>query len=456
MVAKYILLGCSIFFAVWGWGCSQADQQKQTYISGTFSVADSIDSSGDYSGIGVTIIKRDSADADADTLYHTVTDTAGNFSGTAFFDEKDRYPMLVTRNNRTLGRLGIILADDDSVRITGALPNLSQTASIKSREHDALDVYQRIDRAYNRVAQYARAGLIKGDSLRDELDKWSDMYWDVYQDNKGTIASEMAASQSVRLLEGWKNEEMMEKVRSLQENDAFVNLALTYGKDYMATSNGLDAALAYLDTLQNVTEDETRKMRIKMEYIELLYDSARVDEAQERLAEFRSDYKDNNEASEWIETISYDLNYLSPGDTVPEFEFSDNGDIVSRDSLIGTPYILEITSLTNSLYQDQFDRTVVIQSIYKNFGLEVITLPLDNSQITIDAFFDERVKAWPVSDAGVFDREELLKRFNIQLIPTRFLVDREGEIVRKYVGREFQDVIQDIQTLINQEKEPAS
>lgn len=437
-------------------GCSSQEQPKKAYISGSFTVADSIDASKDYSGIGLTVIKRDSDGAEADTLFHALTDSTGDFSGTAVFKERDQYPLLITRNQRMLGRTRLILAEDDSVHITGQLPNLSRTLSIVSREHNALDVYERIDKSYDRVAQYARMGLLKGDSLRDELDKWSGMYWDIYQENATTLAGKMSAAQSIRLLNGWKNEEMMEKIRSVQDDDELVQLGSSYGKNYIASKQGLDAAVTYLDSLFVITEDTAKKMEIYMEQINLLYDSARVDRAQQRLADFKSTFSGNKEAEEWAESIGYDLSYLSPGDTIPDFGFSDNGRTISRDSLLGTPYILEISRLSNSLYQEQFDRTVVIQSIYKNFGLEVVTLPLDDSQITINAFFDERVKAWPVSPADSFNREELLERFNVKLIPTRFLVDREGNIVRKYVGREFQDVIKGIQTLINKENEPAS
>jgi hypothetical protein len=37
------------------------------------------------------------------------------------------------------------------------------------------------------------------------------------------------------------------------------------------------------------------------------------------------------------------------------------------------------------------------------------------------------------------------------MIPTRFLVDENGQIIRKYVGNEFDDVIQGIQKIINKD-----
>ncbi|HKK44127.1 MAG TPA: TlpA disulfide reductase family protein [Balneolaceae bacterium] len=438
------------------WGCSTKPERQHALVKGKITVADSVDASHDYSGIGLTVIKKDSSNAKPDTLFNAMTDTTGVFSGTATFDDRGEYPLIISRNDKNLGRVGILLADKDTVNIQGELPALDKTISISSREHAGMEVYQRVNRSFQRIAQYARAGKLKGDSLRQEVKKMSDLFWEVYQEKTGTIASELGARRSVQLLKGLDDKKMMEHIRSVQGKDRLSDLGATYGKDYIASSEGLAPAIAYLDSLSSITEDPNKKMQIAKEHIKLLYDSARVQSAKQQLKTFKKQFSDNKAAQKWIKSISYDLNYLSPGDSIPDFEFTENGKTISRDSLLGTPYILEITKLSNSLYQNQFDRTVVIHSLYKSYGLQVITIPLDKSQVTVNAFFDERVKPWPVADADAFDRQKLLDRFNVRLIPTRFLVDRNGKIVRKYVGQEYQDVIKGIQTIIKQDKKPAS
>jgi len=427
-----------------------------THISGQFSVADSMDQSNDLSGIGFTVIKKDSANANADTLFHQVTDSAGTFSGIVSFDESRQYPALISRNNRNLGRVGVILANGDSIDISATLPNMRESLAISSTEHDAMKVYNRLNKNFTRIRNLANSGYLQGDSLRQEVIKWSDLFWQVYADNEGTIASELAARDGISILQGFDNEKMMERIRSVQDQDKFSDIGASVGKNYIAQTRGLMPALNYLDTLKQSTEENNKRMQISMERIKLLYDSARVDAAKQELEGFKEEFSPQIRPTEWVESMSYDLNYMSPGDTIPEFSFTENGQTVSRDSLLGTPFILEVTRLSNRLYQNQFDRTVAIHSIYKNYGLEVVTLPLDESQITVDAFFDERPKPWPVADAQTFDRNQLLEKFNVRLIPTRFLIDREGKIIRKYVGQEYQDVINGIQTLIQNDKEPAS
>lgn len=438
-----------IIIALIGWGCSAGDSEKQAVITGNFSIADSINHRGDLLPVSITIIRQ--ADGQPDTLFREVTDSSGFFSGKAYFPERGEYPAMISRSGRPLSQLGIILADGDSVEIRGRFPEIDQTVTISSGEHDAMRQFGNLNRGFQRISQFANAGKLHGDSLEQELLKWSNLYMDLFRENEDTKAGELAVSESVRLLEGWNNPTMMKRIREVQHRGAFAQLAAEYGKDYMAQSQGLDAALAYLDTLAEFTEDTDQIMYISRERIGLLYDSARVQLAQKELEAFQIEYTEDSTAQSWAESINYDLNYLSPGDQVPEFEFAQKGKRISHDSLLGNTYILEVTRLSNALYQEQFDRTVVIHSIYKNYGLNLVTLPLDESQITVDAFFDERIKPWPVSDAQAFDRKELLETFNIRMIPTRFLIDKEGKIVRKYVGREFQDIVKDLQNIITKE-----
>lgn len=263
-------LAAAICVAVLFIGCSAEDKSKTAFINGTFTVSDSIDTSKNFSGIGLTIIKKDSANADADTLFHQITDSTGSLVGEAQIPEKRQYTALLSRNERNLARFGVILAEGDTVNISGELPDLENTIEIQSREHDAMETYRRVSKGYQRIAAFAQAGRLTGDSLSTELNKWSNLFWEVYEKNKGTLASEVAAAEAVRLLEGWNNEAMMQKIRSVQDKDEFISLGATYGKSYLASSEGLDYALSYLDTLQNNAKSEDTGMRVKMEQIKLL------------------------------------------------------------------------------------------------------------------------------------------------------------------------------------------
>lgn len=440
---------CSLFLLALGSGCSSDEETLTTPVRGTITVADSVGSSGNYSGISITIINKDSSAAEADTLYHSTTDREGGFSGIARFPKRGQYAMLFSRNEQPLVRGGIILSPGDTVNITGELPGLAQTLKIRSKEHDALALYNRVERNFQRVTAFARAGRLKGDSLVTELRKWPDIFWQVYQEYPESLAGGLGAKRSIELLSEWDPAAMMHKIRQIQQDDDLVFLAATHGKNYLAQVKGLDYSLSYLDSLKRQTDSSQELMRIQMERINLLYDSARVEEARKSLADFKNKYKEDEVADAWAESMTYDLEYLSPGDAIPEFSFRSKGKEISRENLKGKPYLLEITPLANPLYLQQYDRSVVIYNIYKNYNFEIVTIPLDTSQVTINAFFEERIQPWPVAPANAFDRDSLIKTFNIQKVPVRFLVDSQGRIARRYIGREYTDVIQGIQQIMN-------
>ena len=429
-------------------GCSSDEAGLEAPVHGTITVDESIDNSGDYAEIGVTIIKKDSANVDADTLFNVLTDEEGKFSGTAQFPRHRQYRVIISRNNQNLGSTGIILANDDTVEISAQLPNLNNTLQISSREHTAYRTYQRVEKSFRRVGAFAQAGRLRGDSLRQELEKWPDIYWQVYQESPQTIAGHLSAKKSIDLLSRWDKNAMMQKVRAVQHDDDLAYLGATYGKAYMAKEQGLDAALAYLDTLKTNTQRPKERMQIAMERISLMYDSAQIAQTRTALASFEKEYPDNSIAKDWAKSVSYDLEYLSPGDAIPEFSFKANNEEISRESLKGQPYLLEITSFVSPIYQQQFDRTVVIHSIYKNYDFQIVTIPIDSSQVTVDAFFEQRMRPWPVASARAFYDQEIMKTFNIKNLPTRFLVDRNGKIHQRYIGQEYENIVQGIQQLM--------
>jgi hypothetical protein len=258
---KFLLI---ISAALLMWGCSSGDDSRQAIIKGQFTASESTNAANnDMLPINLTIVRQDSAESDPDTLFHQETDSSGNFNGSASFQEKGRYPVYISKGGNNLGRFGVILAEDDTLEITGELSNLEETLNISSREHDAMQKFGRLNSGFQRIARYANAGRLSGDSLEQELDKWSDLYFELYQDNKETQAGSLAAAEAIRLLDGWNGEKMMNRIRSVQDNDDLVHLGLNYGKEYLARSSGLQPTLTYLDSLSDVTEERQQLKNIE-------------------------------------------------------------------------------------------------------------------------------------------------------------------------------------------------
>ena len=153
--------------------CSNEPEPLETVVSGSFTVADSLDEDGDYSGVGFTIVTRDSSNAILDTLFNEVTDKSGKFEGTVQFPENKYYALFISRNDIDLGNIGVILADNDRLFISGELPNLNETLTLSSNEHDAMKTLARVDRGFNRVSAFARSGALADSQILDEVKKWT-------------------------------------------------------------------------------------------------------------------------------------------------------------------------------------------------------------------------------------------------------------------------------------------
>ncbi|PWN07589.1 TlpA family protein disulfide reductase [Rhodohalobacter mucosus] len=438
-------------------GCSfQSDESvNNAFISGRVTVDEELDNSGDNSGIELLITAPSSLQQGADTLFHATTDSSGFFEGTARFDEPEVYRMVVLRNNNVFGFQGLVLADGDTITYTATLPDIGSTSDLKSKENEIFRDLERVDRNFNRVAQFINAGAIPADSIEFEINKWSDIYWDVHERYPGTYASMVAGNSSVAVAGGWNDSLMVERANRLLETEGFLRRASRAAlAEYYAETAGIERVLQFYDRLENLAKSENRLMEIQIDRIELLYDSSMTVEANRFLQQFTDNYSDNEIAMEWAENKSYDLEFLTPGTPFPEFSFLTlTDDSISSSMLEDSPYLLEITRLDNNLYQQQYDRTVAIHQIYSNFGLKIITVPLAASDVAMNAFYEERGLLWSVIEPDSFQADSLIERYNINQVPTRFLVNDKGELVRRYVGNEYDDVVRGLQSIITQNSE---
>jgi hypothetical protein len=448
---SYLLLalGASILI-----GCSRdsKDSQMSTYISGQITVDEQLDSSGDYSGIELLVSFQNPDGELRDTVFYAVTDVDGRYSGVARYSERDIYPVIISRNRNTFGVQNMIFADGDSIIFNAQLPNVSQTSELASKENEVYQTLDRVERNFNRVAQFINAGVISADSVDIEINKWSDIYWEIFEKNPGTYAAMIAGNTSVSMLRGWNDSLMIDRSEELLQTEKYLERASRSALiDYYADQGDLNNILQFLDRLERIAESENQKMNIQIDRIEILYDSSRTREANQYLNTFRETYSDNWAAEEWAENIRYDLEFLTPGSPFPEFSFQlINGDSVTTETLSGRPFLIEITRLDNALYQQQYDRTVAIHQIYSNFGLDIITVPLSANFVTLEGFFSERNRLWGFVQPGSYDAEELVETLNLTQVPTRFLVNDRGEIIRRYIGNEYDEIVRGLQQIITQ------
>lgn len=443
----YLPMFCLLFFS-----CSREtkEQKKTAVIFGNISVDRNLDPSGDYGGIRLLTTAQNEFGT-TDTLFSAVTDSMGDFEGIAAFSESDIYPLLISRNSNVLGIINMIFADGDTVQISGQIPDISESVTIDSKENEVYKTFERVDTSFDRVLNFINAGYFTADSIEIELEKWSDIYWEVFETYPETYAGKLAAENSITLLRTWNDTLMVSRADEIiKDLGRIFPATLQTIVEYHAEVGGLQHALAKLDEYKSLTDNRSQLLDIDVQKIELLYDSSKTMEANRLLDQFTSEYSENPLAMQWADNITYDLEFLAPGNPFPNFRFlTVSGDSISNSSLRGNPYLLEITRFENFLYQQQFNRTVSIYQIYQNFDLEIVTVPLATTEVTLEAFFSERSRLWNIVQPNSFDEEEVVALLNINRLPTRFLIDREGNIIRRYIGNEYDDVVRGLQQITN-------
>jgi glutathione peroxidase-family protein len=448
---KKILLLSLVFIAI---AACSSEKKPTAFIQAKITVADSLDASGNFGGIGFLIIQRDSTQK-ADTVFYAVTDSLGEFNAKIQFPAKGLYPVYVSRNGKTLASSSIVLAENDTLILSAELPAYNQTVKISSYEYDAQDTFGRVRRNFSRVALYVNSGKLSNDTLPEVLGNWSALFWSVHEKYPGTIAADQAMVESMKLLAEWNDSLLIKRYESI---DPQSNMRIALGRaagEAKARSEGLSSAIVYLDGIRQKAPTQAQALQIIRNQVELLADSNKHEEAYFKIQEHKRLFDTVKGAASWATYFSRETKRLAPGNPLPEFLLAAKKDSLSKKSFEGSYFVLEIAGLADQNYQAQIGDINAVYQLYKNYGLKWLTVPLD-PQVTIDAFLEERKPEWLFTMAHDFQKYPLMDSLNVIEVPTRFLVDKNGIIVRKYNPTQFDRLINDYLKEIQKGDEPNS
>ncbi|MFU8858920.1 MAG: TlpA family protein disulfide reductase [Cyclonatronaceae bacterium] len=432
-------------------GCSgEPDEVNyEAHVYGKITVNAELDTTANYSGI--QLIVTGGGSQQTDTLFFSETQRDGSFSGTAVFSQRDQYPMQIKRYGNLISASYLILAPGDTIHIEAELPEFARTRKVSSNEHDAFNVYERLQRNYARIAMFINSGEVPQDTIPHMLDTWSELFWSVRDSYPGTLAAEYSGLAAVEITLGWDDERMLIYIdRAIDPAEqVFATLAI-YGANGLARKYGLHRATDYLDSLTSVSQHREDQVALQIRKIELFTDSTRSDQALGTARELGRNYSDQPGISEWAENMVTDLEKFAPGKPMPEFSLQmEDGLVLSSEMLAGNPYILELAELADPRYQGEYPLINFMYVTYAPMGLRLITVPVDEDPILITAFFEERERNWAVASNSQHPDEQLFRSLNVKTVPTRFLVDANGRIIRKYVDRDVSQVLMDLDSLFN-------
>jgi peroxiredoxin len=121
------------------------------------------------------------------------------------------------------------------------------------------------------------------------------------------------------------------------------------------------------------------------------------------------------------------------GSEAPAFALADlDGKTVSSDAFKGKVVILDFWATWCPPCKEEIPHLVRLQSKYRGQGLEVVGLALDaGGAKDVRPFADDH----DVNYTMLIGNEDVTKAYgNITMIPTTFVIDRNGKIAHRFVG----------------------
>lgn len=434
---------------------SETGPKVSAYAEGTLTIRVQEDSTKDYSGFEVFLASQ--ADGDIDTLAIALTDREGYFSMDISADEEGVYPLMISRAGVTLAVEEYVLVDGDSSTITGAFPLDGRRLRIVSMENAAWTAYRNVKLQHTKTLllqiQNQDASVA---NQRQVVLRTSTILWSLRTSYPSTTATDLASVESVVMMEGWNDLLVVERMQELRLHNQSIVEAVRAARRSTARLFGQDSSLAMIRSYIDRLTELDQKAALHAEIVIAYADSAQNERAVSEALELRRLYPDTEWAN-WASTATYELENLRPGMTAPAFAITSiDGDLITTESLRGKFIILEFYEPTDDIFLKELaERNAVFSALNPNV-FKTLSISLDPDSILNTALFEERRPPGLFSIAPAGRDAEIARKFNIQIIPTRILIDPNGRIIDKYPGSAMLSLEDDLVAIINRLNQAAS
>ena len=439
-----LLTGLLLFVTACG---ENGDYPVRSHVSGSFSVRAEVDSTGDHAGFRVTVLGQ--RDGDIDTLGTAVTGRDGTFAFEVRAPEAGIYPISVERNGTELTLGEFVAVDGDSVEVSAVFPLGSRRLRIISTENAAWTAYRNAKTLHNHsMAELVGSGNYTSADLKQVISQTSTILWNIHGTYDGTIGGNLAKAESVIMMEGWNDSLVVARYPEISPENASIVEVARAARRSLARLQGGAASMDVLRTLHDAAPVE-RRPGIMAEMVIAYADSNQTAEAVKTASELRRLYPESPWAT-WASRATYDLENLQPGMEAPSYSLLDKeGQELTSSNQLGRFVILEFFDPLEPLFQREIAARNNIASKIDPRLFGYISVSVQPDAAINDAFFEEQDHPGHfVLDGGGLD-QQVARDFNVNIIPTRFLIDPDGRIVAKYNGPALDDLESDLVAIIS-------
>ncbi len=409
----------------------------RSLLSGVITVSPAVDPTKDYRGFEVLVAVDN--DGEPDTLGFAVTDSTGAFAMDIVAPSRGRYMLVISRRGSILTMSALAVADKDTATVRAVFPMGSRPLRIRSMENSAWMAYD------NTTAQH-RISLLKlvQDGEYDEekaanlIRQTGTILWGMQETFPGTMGAEWAVAEAVTMTANWDDSLAVDRALQVSPlNPRFVDVARA-ARAAQSRLAGQEAAIVLLEQFAAQAEEDLQQSTLEFEIIAAHLDSAEHDVALEKAIAFRDEHVGTPQ-EEWGKRAIYELENLIPGKQAPTFSLRDlSGDALVLEDLRGSYVLLEFYDPQDDAYEREMPgRAALAESVA---DLRIISISMAPDSLITEAFFDSR----DVPGTHAIRPPGLAPLYNVNVLPTRFLIDAEGRIIAKYVGSAMAAIYDDL------------
>lgn len=123
---------------------------------------------------------------------------------------------------------------------------------------------------------------------------------------------------------------------------------------------------------------------------------------------------------------------LEIGNSAPLFTLPNkDGNLVSLNSLKGSYVFLDFWASWCAPCRREHPNLIKLNEIYSSKGLEILSISMDKRKdVWLKAINEDKLTWTQLSDLKAMD-SEVANNYGIKILPTNFLIDREGKIIAK-------------------------
>lgn len=435
-----LLLLVALVTGVLAAGCSKTeDKTIRTHVSGTLALSPEIDPEDDGSGFEVLILSQ--LNGDLDTLAKAVTAPGGTFAVDVVAPERGVFPLSISRGSDPLAVEELVLADGDSVNIRGTFPLENRTLRIVSYENGAWAALRNTKASFQRsVFSLVDAQAYTPETMGQAVAQTANVLWSLRETYPNTMGAIMAEAESIGLLESWNDSLALARFGTLKPDHPVIVDLVRAARRSTARISGQEAAIGLVNRYAELVEEENRA-GVRSELVMAHMDSSERDLA---LEVARSLTTEEGDWGTWAQKAVYELENLMPGMVAPEIGLVDlQGRGVNLAALKGNVVMLEFFAPDGEFFAAQEERAAIV-GLGDRFPLVSVSVSLEpDSLYTLGMLQESPMPGTFVIDpAGV--ESSAAKAYNVNVLPTRILIDAEGRIVGKYIGGAFDGLSRDL------------